>query len=332
MATPSAGGAVQQDNVSMRTISGLGPADVLRRAFTLPTVQGSRKPEKGFVDTVALAKQPTKIAVSVGGNVVNIYDRAGNQLAQLTGFSGADGLASDTKGDLYVGDSLNQRVQIYGPGFQGPPKTLSTPGYYPNDVASFENGKIVAACNQKAGSLGTNVEFFTNGQLTNTISNPNVPIIYYCAFDAVGNLYIGMFGPKFLARVGEIVGGAQGNTLSFLTTSNKLYSPTGIQVTTDGHIAVGDSSGCAETCYKYNAVYTYSPPVGGSLGSPVSKTVLKGAAYPDSFAFTRNMASLYTADSFNNEAEEYAYPAGGTIRSTINVDSPPYGIAVIPSQ
>jgi hypothetical protein len=295
-------------------------------------VQGSRKPEKGFVDTVALAKQPTKIAVSVGGNVVNIYDRAGNQLAQLTGFNGATGLASDTTGDLYVTDSGNERVQIYGPGFQGPPITLSTPGYYPFAVASFENGKIVAACNQKSDLSGTNVEFFTNGQLTNTISNPNVPFIYNCAFDAVGNLYTAMVGPKFLARVGEIVGGAQGNTLSFLTTSNKLYTPGGIQVTTDGHIAVGDSSGCAEICYEYNAVYTYSPPVGGSLGSPISKTVLKGAAYPESFAFTRNMASLYTADTYNGEAEEYAYPAGGKPRSTINVDCCAYGIAVIPSQ
>jgi hypothetical protein len=334
MATPASGVAVQQDGVGMQPTSGLNATALIHREFPLLRVQGSSKSGHGFVNSAALAKQPTTIAISeANNNTVDIYDPAGNQLAQLTGFNYPFGLASDIKGDLYVADYLNQRVQIYAAGFQSPPTTLqSEPGYGPVDVDSFNNGQIVAIC---ADSIqGSNIEFFTNGKLTNTVSSPFVPTIYSCAFDAVGNLFVGMLGPKFLARVGEIVGGAHGTKLSLLTTSNKLYSPNGngIQVTTDGHIAVGDSSGYKSGYYSSNVVLTYNPPVGGSLGSPVSKTVLKGKIDdPVQFTFTKDMASFYLVDEFNAEVKQFAYPAGGNPLSEINAGTP-LGVAVIATQ
>jgi hypothetical protein len=334
MATPASGGAVQQDSMGMQPTSGLNSAALIRREFPLPGGQGSSESGHGFVNSAALAKQPTTIAISEGNNTVDIYDPAGNQLAQLTGFNGPSGLASDIKGDLYVADYYNQRVQIYSAGFQSPPTTLpSEPGYGPVGVDSFNNGQIVALCANSIQGIGSNIEFFTDGKLTNTVSSPFVPLIFSCAFDAVGNLFVGMLGPQFLARVGEIVGGAHGTKLSFLTTSNKLYDPTGIQVTTDGHIAVGDSSGCCKSggYFSSNVVFTYNPPVGGSLGSPVSKTVLKGIHVPVQFTFTKDMASFYLVDPFNAEVKQFAYPAGGNPLSEINAGFA-LGVAVIATQ
>jgi hypothetical protein len=86
-----------------------------------------REPVRGFVNSAALARQATTIAVAdAKNNVVNIYDPAGNALAQLTGFAGPAGLASDIKGDLYVADLENQRVKIYAAGFQTPPTILAS--------------------------------------------------------------------------------------------------------------------------------------------------------------------------------------------------------------
>jgi hypothetical protein len=337
METPASGGAVQQDSVTMQPTSGLNPAALIRREFPLLGGQASSNSGHGFVNSTALAKQPTAIAVSDDNYDVYIYDPAGNQLALLTGFNGSGQLASDIKGDLYVADYLNQRVQIYAAGFQSAPKTLNIPGY-PVAVDSFNNGQILAveyAISQ--GAYASGVEFYTNGQLTNTVNFPSdIFALGECSFDAVGNLFLGMYrqvGSKYVAVVGEIVGGARGNKFSLLTTSNKLYNPAGIQVTTDGKIAVGESSNFTGPGYSSNAIFTYNPPVGGSLGSPVSKTVIQGASEPIQFAFTKDMSSFYLADIYNVEVEQFAYPAGGNaLSSNINAGFHPTGVAVIATQ
>ncbi|MBD5654020.1 MAG: hypothetical protein IAI50_02425 [Candidatus Eremiobacteraeota bacterium] len=284
------------------------------------------------MQSAALARQRATIAVSdIKRNVVHIYDPAGDELAQLTGFRQPAGLASDIKGDLYVADNGNHRVQIYAAGFRTRPTTLSDPGYDPLGVDSYNDGQIVAVANSLATNFGPgNVKFFTNGQLTNTVSSPVIPYFSSCAFDAAGNLYVQGNGIDHHARVGEIIGGAHGHKVTLLTTSNGLgYSSnlSGIQVTTAGQIAVGAYAGPG----SHKTVYTYDPPVGESLGSPVFATALLGTEPGALFAFAKNMTSLYTAD-FSGESQQYAYPAGGNALSTIDVSGQPYGIAVIPTQ
>jgi hypothetical protein len=134
--------------------------------------------------------------------------------------------------------------------------------------------------------------------------------------------------PNLNALVGEIPHATSGGaTFEQLTTTNSFSRAAGMQVTTaGGQIAIEDPDN--------HAVYTYDPPSGGSLGAPTQITPLGGSQDTLTFAFTKNMADLYTAD-VRSEAFEYSYPAGGTAVSTFtdgDGGGGPYGMAVIPTQ
>jgi hypothetical protein len=324
--TPATGNVVQQDSVSMRYASNLSPAGPIGRPFPLLSTQGSRVPVKAFVNSAALAKQSTMIAVSdVLHNAVDIFSLDGTQLAQLTGFAGPGGLASDSKGNLYVADAGNSRVQVYSAGFTSPPTSLSTEGHV-YGVDSFNNGQVVAAADIVGNQGLGNVKFFTNGQLINSVSSVTLPYIYRCAFDATGNLYVLAEDVDFHVRLGEVVGGAHGSTINELTTTNVMTGAVDLSVTTNGQIAV-ETQGC---CGDHRAIYTYNKPVGSSLGTPVSITPLSGTnPYKEAFAFTNDMSGLYTVDD-HGTVQHYAYPIGGNPLSNFRIPSSELdGVAVI---
>jgi hypothetical protein len=83
-----------------------------------------------FINFAALAKNkgPTIAISDAENNVVDLFAAAGTQIGQLTGFNGPAGMASDIKGDLYVADRLNARVQIYAAGFCEPTDDLDGSG------------------------------------------------------------------------------------------------------------------------------------------------------------------------------------------------------------
>jgi hypothetical protein len=286
-----------------------------------------------FINFAAMAKNkgPT-IAISVPEEkVVDLFTAAGTQVAQLTGFKFPAGMASDIKGDLYVADLNNSRVQVYAAGFASPPTTLSDPGQQPIDVDSFANGAYLAVTNYSTTSGGPgSVSIFKGSTLQRTITYSTLQEAFFCAFDGKGNLYLDGLDANGNSVVGEVPHATSGgSTFEQLTTTNTFGAATGIQVTTAGGQIVIEDAG-------NKAIYTYDPPSGGSLGTPTQITLLGESENPWTFAFTKNMTNLYTAEnSLNGNALEYAYPTGGAPVSTLPVgDSSggPYGTAVIPTQ
>ena len=281
-----------------------------------------------FVDSAAVARATKIIAVSDDeDDAVITYDPSGHVLAVLSDFNLPQGLANDINGDLYVADQLNNRIQIYAPGFKGKPKTLSDPGQYPISVDSFANGKYVAVVNQYTTSNGPgSVMIYKDGVAGAPITSPSISQASFAAFDAKGNLYVDFIptgsGCPCLGEIANATNG--GTTLALLTTSNSIH-PGGIQVTTTGQIAIFDLGS--------NTVYTYHAPSDGSLGSPVAHTRLGGSLdAPAEFAFTSDMKNLYVANnSDNNSVYEFAYPAGGEVGS-ISVGGNPFGVALFPKQ
>ncbi len=170
------------------------------------------------------------------------------------------------------------------------------------------------------------MSIFKGSTLKRTITYPNLQRASYCAFDGQGNLYVDGVDPNDHSFVGEIPHVTSGgSTFEQLTTTNAIVEADGIQVTTaGGQIAIEDS--------REQAIYTYDPPSGGSLGAPTQTTSLEGSSFPNTFAFTKNMTDLYTADTASGDAFEYAYPTGGAPVSTIAVGGSAFGIAVIPTQ
>jgi hypothetical protein len=269
------------------------------------------------------------IAISVPGrNVVDLFTTAGTQVGVLSGFNLPGGLASDIKGDLYVVDTLNSRVQVYAAGFASPPATLRDTGQSPLGVDSFANGAYVAVTNEFATDSGPgSVSIFKGSTLVRKIRYSNLQYAYFCAFDGKGDLYVDGRDTKGNVLLGEIPDAtSSGSTFERLTTTNTIGFATGIQVTTaGGQIAIEDAAA--------QVIYTYNPPSGGSLGTPTQITPLGASRDPYTFAFTKDMTNLYAADkTTNGGAFEYAYPTGGTAVSTIPVGDGPFGTAIIPAQ
>jgi len=281
-----------------------------------------------FVDVGAIQATSTKIFVSdVVDNVVNIYNTSGKQLAQLTGFSEPQGLATDAKGNLYVADTLNSRIQIYAPPYTKKPKTLSDPGQYPCGVSVLNNGEFVAVTNIISTSYGAgSVTIYKKNKAGKAISSSSFAKVYFAGFDANGDLYIDGSNSSGDVVVGEIAKATTtGKKIVTLTTRNLIEFPGGIEVTIKGKIAIDDQEAAS--------VYTYNAPKKGSLGSPVNTTALTGSGDPVTFAFTSTNKDLWTADALNVELLEFAYPKGGSALKTIPVMGvEPAGVAVVPAE
>ncbi len=156
IAGPTVAGAIAPAAIGTGTSS--RPSALGRLLLPGMPTSGADIAAHAFIDFAAMAKNkgPT-IAISVEGpntNVVDLFTAAGTQVGQLTGFNDPNAMASDIKGDLYVVDFFNARVQVYAAGFASPPTTLSDPGQYPYDVDSFANGAYVAVTNEDTTSGG----------------------------------------------------------------------------------------------------------------------------------------------------------------------------------
>jgi sugar lactone lactonase YvrE len=283
-----------------------------------------------FVDVKGIKEATTKIFVSdAANNVVDIYNTAGKQLAQLTGFSEPQGLATDSKGNLYVADTANSRIQVYAPPYTKTPKSYADSGQYPAGVSVTIVGKVtyVGVTNIISTSGGPgSVTIYKNGKAGAAISNSNFGRVYFDSFDASGNLYIDGENSSGAVVVGEIAKATTtGKKIAVLKTKNSIEFPGGIEVTTKGLIAIDDQDAAT--------VYSYKAPVKGSLGNPAHTTPVTGSSDAVTFAFTSTNADLWTADAGNEDSAEFAYPTGGSALHSIPVTGgEPIGVAIVPAE
>ncbi len=285
----------------------------------------SNLPATAFVRNEISAKGGASIIVSdASDNVVDIFNAAGVQTAQLTGFSLPQGLALDTAGSLYVADTNNSRIQVYAAGFKGTPTTINDPGEAPVSVTIDSKGNLGVANILTTSSGPGSVSFFNKGgTLLTTLSNPNFAKVLFDAFDDKGNLYIDGTNASGAFVAGEVVGGVSGMAITILTTGNSVGFPGGIAISSMHKIALDDQENLE--------IFTYNAPVKGSLGMPIATTPLTGAGDPISFAFTRTNKHIWVADAAHAEssapvepnkflvssADKYRYPKGGATSKDI---------------
>jgi NHL repeat len=312
--------------VSLAVAADLNPTSVARPGV----ITGSRIAVHAFVDVKAIQAAATKIFVSDAlNNVVDIYNPAGKQLAQLTGFSQPQGLATDLKGNLYVADTNNSQILVFAPPYKKAPKVLADPGYFPAGVAVVTIGKatyvgvtnICSAPNCTQGGFMV----FKNGKSKGAFQSSNINRVYFGGFDAKGNFYADGFDVNG-NQVFGVVSNATKNktTYNVDTLGNALSFPGGVEVNSKGKIAIDDQSGAA--------IYTYNAPKGGTFGTPIATTPLTGASDTVTFTFSSTFKDVWTADAGDEESFEFAYPAGGSPVKTIAVTGgEPIGVAVVPS-
>jgi hypothetical protein len=283
-----------------------------------------------FVDVAAIQAASTKIFVSDAvNNVVNIYNTAGKQLAQLTGFSQPQGLAADLKGNLYVADTNNSQILVFAPPYKKAPKKLADPGYFPAGVAVLTIGTttyvgVTNICSAPNCTQGGFI-VYKNGKSKGAFQSSSIYRVYFGGFDAKGNFYADGFDANGVQVYGEVAKATKGGTtFTPNTIGNSIVFPGGVQVNLKGKIAIDDQSGAA--------IYTYNPPKGGTFGSPIKTTPLTGAGDTVTYAFTSTDKDVWTADALNAASFEFKYPAGGSAVKTITVGGQPIGVAVVPAQ
>ncbi len=268
-------------------------------------------------------------------SVVYVLNTAGQVTATLTGFASPDGMATDKSGNLYVTNQGTNSVLVLAPPYTSVTKTLSDPGEIPIGVAVDPSGNVAVTNIFTTSSGAGNVVFYAAGSTTPTgmASSPTFTSPRFCAFDKRGDLALDdddIYNTGAV-NVGAVLHGNVNNMsgkIITLTTSNTIAFPGGVQVSTSGKLAVGDQSSSPPS------VYTYNPPTGTNLGSPVSTTPLTGTVDPVNFAFAPGSTLLLEADAGANNAGLYSYPAGGSPVKTITIagSSLPIGAAIVPTE
>jgi hypothetical protein len=345
------GGSSQMTPTSLAQ-SGAGSPPIQGVAFQNGRLDGSLATRGGivsahgparpsFMDPGAVGKP--LVFVSYGGTIDIYLQRGKNKLVGQIPAGGTD-LATDAAGDLYSANPIfssdSGNVTIYAPPYtDGPKLTLSG------------SSALVAVSRQGIVAVGTDgcdlssspcsFRFYPSGSTTpcatvalDQAAFPNG--VYGAAFDRRGNLYAASSGSGTEAplNVGKIDGGCNATKAKILTTTNSIPYAASIRVDKAGRIAIFT----ATSDLKTDAIDSYDPPKGASLGNPVSTTPLPGSNYNGTFAFQASGLGLWAANfgvgsSYRSGASEYAYPAGGAPQKTI-VGAPQsvaYGVAVTPA-
>jgi hypothetical protein len=219
-----------------------------------------------------------------------------------------EGLATDAAQNLYVANLNLSNVIVYAKPYTSITTTLNDAGQDTEDVAVDKKG-LVAVTNYLTSSLMPgSVTFFAKSatQPCAVVQDPSWVYFFNDAFDASGNLFIDGQTAAGATLVGEISGGCRATSITTLSVGNTISLPGGVQVS-DGNILIGD--------VNKQAIYTYAPPSGGSLGSPTAVTTLAGAVAPVTFAIEANGKHVRTADAAPDTlyAALYTYPRGSYV-------------------
>jgi hypothetical protein len=262
---------------------------------------------------VARIKAPNgnhTFVTDAGTATVTVWGANGQLNAILFDGIGADpqGLATDAAQDVYVANLAFSNVIVYAKPYTSIKSTLNDAGEDTEDVA-VDNAGLVGVTNYLTSSLMPgSVSFFAKGatQPCSTVQAPNWVYFFNDAFDASGNLFIDGQTASGATLVGEVSGGCKAASITTLSVGNTISRPGGVQVS-GGNILIGD--------VNKQAIYTYAPPTGGSLGSPIVVTTLAGAETPVTFAIEENGKRVRTADYAADRlyAALYTYPKGAYV-------------------
>jgi hypothetical protein len=323
--TPAAPNALLHQPVS-RSIDASSRRNAAPESVLRPSVVRVSKPDlsPGFVGPDAVT---AAIIVSDSGtNDVYAYSTKGKLVATLTGFSEPQGMGGTKAGSFYVANTGDSNILLYSNAFKKT-ATLKDPNQYPVGASYDEATGVVGVTNIISTSDGPgSVSFYAAGKTTPcaTVSNSDWGRIYFGAFNSRGDLFIDGEDPDGNVLVGKITGECSAKSITTLSVGNTIFFPGGVQVTKQDKIVIDDQEGAA--------VYTYNPPVKGSLGQPVATTPLSDVSDPVTFALTNSVKDLWTADAGLAASQEFAYPAGGSAIATISGLTEPIGVVVTPAE
>ncbi len=247
----------------------------------------------------------------------------------LTGFSDPIGNCVDASGNVWIVEAIARDVVEYAHGGTTPIATLAVPG--------VNGGPQFCAVSKKTGDLAVaigggsssppnyGVVVWQNAQGTpQQFVPPNIYNLYYCAYDAQGNLYVdGESESSPTPTYAVLPNGA--SAFNGLTLNTSPGYPGGLQfvkgqLNAGGVAVVGSSS--------EGAIYQYS--ISGNTGTQVGSTLLTGSVSTPAGFVIRDKRAVW----FNNGAVGHAtlgiypYPGGGSPIKTITQPGETTGVTI----
>jgi len=123
------------------------------------------------------------------------------------------------------------------------------------------------------------------------------------ATDKAGRLYV---VEQYNSQV-DVFAPPYNGTPTYLLDRGQSPVATAVDSAGNGLIAIEDE--------LQRTIYSYKPPHGGALGSPVSTTVLQSTMDPVTFAFGPRAGVVVTVDADLALTNQYTFPAGGAHRN-----------------
>lgn len=276
-----------------------------------------------FVDIAAVtAPSGAETIVADGINsAVSIFSRTGKLNAYITaGLNGPSAVATDGAQQLYIANTQAGDVLVYAKPYTALTRTLKVTAGMPVGVAVSSSG-VVAVMSGLNGA--GNVSFYAAGSVTPcaTVGGSNLSPLFG-GFDAAGDLFFdGYRQPaKTLATpfVAEVSGGCNATAITMLRVGNELFQPTTIQVRHNNILIMDETLiNQGPVAAEFNPViYTYAPPMGGSLGLPTMTTALTQGITPAAFAMSSDGKHLWIVHGGVGAGRiEYIYPRGRFVKS-----------------
>jgi hypothetical protein len=284
----------------------------------LPTAYSSH--ESASMVRALATPEATTIFVSDGfADEVKMYSASGSLIGEITGIPGAGSEAVDGAGNLFVSSFSSYQVYEYAKPYTGSPTVLSDSDGEPFLIAvETKPGPVAgefAIVSDSTTEGYDNVSIYRRGA-----SHPCRTIalqkfsprgsIFGASFDASGNLYFAGYQPytDSAPYVGVLAGGCDARALTILKGANQAPEIGSIVIAPNGDVVLVNQS-------DPSTLIAFNPPVGNSLGSPISTTTIAGSQLAAQTVFSPSGAVTWTADFSLDDVIESDYPSGTEITS-----------------